>query len=121
MSGSIANCRARSAVSATRHWWLQRLTALALMPLALWLTFSIATLDDYQATRGWLASTWNSTLVILFVISAFHHASAGIDVIVEDYVHNHALKLGVTIIQRLAIGVMALGCIVSVLKVSLGG
>lgn len=115
MTGSAIGNRLSG--SGTEHWWLQRLTAMALVPLALWLTFSVVTLDDYQAARDWLASTWNSALVILFIITAFHHASAGIDVIVEDYVNSHPLRLGITILQRLTIVALAVVCIVAVLKV----
>jgi|GEM_PF-1324662 len=62
-----------SAKEGTDHFWAQRLTAIALIPLVLWLTFSIASLPDmdYLAIREWLSQPFNAIVMILFMIAGF--------------------------------------------------
>ena len=78
-----------SAKDGTGHWWTQRLTAIALFLLAPWFTWRVIGLvgADQEAVRAALASPWNASLLLAFVLALFWHAQLGLQVIVEDYVH----------------------------------
>lgn len=112
-----------SAKGGTEHWWEQRMTSLALVPLGLWFVFSLAAMAgaDYAAVQAWIASPVTATLLILFIGIAFHHAAAGMQVVYEDYVYNEAARLVVIIATKFAFFLLAVLCIVSVLKIALGG
>ncbi len=104
------------------HWSAQRLTAIANVLLLLWFVFSTLVLAGagYAEVRAWLASPLSASLMILLIISTFYHARLGLQVVVEDYVHDEAAKLAVLIAIPLVIFALAVTCIVAVLKVSLG-
>src|SRR5262245_8594057 len=77
-----------TAKGAGAHWWMQRLTAVALVPLALWFAYGVSTLPgfDYVAVTGWVRQPVTSILLILFVGAAAYHSYLGVQVAVEDYV-----------------------------------
>ncbi len=109
-----------SAKSGTHHWIHQRLTAVANIPLVLWLVWSICTHDftSYLVFDGWISQPVNAILLILFVISAFYHAVLGTQVVVEDYVHNEPLKIIKLLSHRLIYIGLAVACIFSILKLA---
>ncbi len=112
-----------SAKEGTDHFWLQRLTAIALIPLVLWLAFSIARLPsmDYLAMREWLSQPFNAIVMILFMTAGFYHSRLGLQVVIEDYVSAHAPRtaaiIGVTFIA-VALGVTG---VFSVLRIAFAG
>ena len=71
------------------HWWMQRVTAVALVPLTLWFAWSLLglQLQSYDAVRGWLGQPWVAVLTILLVITLAWHSKLGMQVVIEDYVH----------------------------------
>ena len=73
----------------TSHYWFQRVTALALVPLSLWFVISNALLvgSDYLAYREWIGSVSNGILTIFFLIFLFYHIKLGLESVIEDYVH----------------------------------
>lgn len=77
---------------AAAHWWAQRVSAIALVPLVLWLVWALASgaVSDYAALRVWLKSPLNAILLILLLIAAFHHAALRLQTIAEDYIHSRA-------------------------------
>lgn len=86
------------------HWWWQRLTALALLPLGLWFLFCLSYLPDadYQTVRTWFRHPINSALTAAFTVAVFYHAALGLRVILEDYVHSRWLKfVAITLVQLL--------------------
>jgi succinate dehydrogenase / fumarate reductase membrane anchor subunit len=87
------------------HWYLQRLTAVLLIPLGLWFLFSLASLDDYSqsAVRAWLGSGLNAYWLGLFAIIALLHAKLGIEVVVEDYVHHRFWEVLLKVLLTLAL------------------
>lgn len=112
-----------SAKDGLHHWWVQRLTALALIPLTVWFVFSVVGLahSDFETFRAWLGRPQNATLMVLFFAAALHHAHLGVQVVIEDYVASHGWRIGSVIAVKLACyGIMALG-IVSTLIVTFGG
>jgi succinate dehydrogenase / fumarate reductase membrane anchor subunit len=111
-----------SAKEGTRHWWAQRLTAIALVPLSLWFIFSLVSMTtlDYIAAIGWLQTPMTSTLLILFVFALFYHAQLGMQVVIEDYVGNEILKITSIILLKFVMLFAGLTGIVAILKVFLG-
>ncbi|MBX2837747.1 MAG: succinate dehydrogenase, hydrophobic membrane anchor protein [Gammaproteobacteria bacterium] len=112
-----------SAKEGTDHFWLQRLTALALIPLLLWLCFSVAALPSMsqEEVRLWMAKPTSAVLLVLFLIAAFYHAKLGLQMVIEDYVGNHATRTAAIILVTFACILLAVIGIFSVLRVTLGG
>ena len=119
-----------SAHEGLHHWWVQRLTSLALIPLTIWFVVEIVRLvhgqfggtggASYEDFLGWLASPINATLMVVFIAVSFHHAVLGMQVVIEDYVAGHARRITSLILVKLVCyGLAALG-IVSTLLVCFG-
>ena len=103
------------------HWWVQRLTSLALVPLTLW--FLGAVIRLLGATRDdvvyWMAGPLPIVLLIALVIATFHHLQAGLQVVIEDYVHHDWLRIGSVLLVKGLSVLLALACIVAVLRLGL--
>ena len=112
-----------SAKAGLHHWWSQRVTAVALVPLTLWFVYSALTLagSDYASGIKWLAQPTNGIFMVLLVISTFHHLQLGLQVIIEDYVHHEAVKLIALVVMKLSSIGFAVAAIFSIIKVSFGG
>jgi succinate dehydrogenase / fumarate reductase membrane anchor subunit len=110
-----------SAKAGAAHWWAQRLTALAMLPLTLW--FLCAAVRMIGATRddvvSWIAGPLPLVLMIALVIATFHHLQLGLQVVIEDYVENHALRVGAVLLVKALALLLALACIVSALRLGL--
>src|SRR5262244_978776 len=93
-----------SAKEGVEHWWLQRITAVALVPLSLWFVIAIIRLvgADIDSVRDWVGNPLSAIGLVLLVIATFYHASLGLQVVIEDYVHKELTKLGLVIVIRLA-------------------
>ena len=100
-----------SAKDGTSHWWAQRITAVALLPLSIWLVFSLISLVgvDRDGFKVWLDSPGSFVLMILFLIALFYHMQLGLQVVIEDYLHNERNKVILLISNKL----LAVFCIVS--------
>jgi succinate dehydrogenase / fumarate reductase membrane anchor subunit len=106
------------------HFWHQRVTALALVPLTIWFVISVLVLagSDYVHFRAWLALPGNATLMILLVACVFHHGQLGLQVVIEDYIHCPALKLASVIAVKFGAILFGLFAAVAVLRAGvLGG
>jgi succinate dehydrogenase / fumarate reductase membrane anchor subunit len=110
-----------SARAGATHWWVQRLTSLALVPLTLW--FICAMVRMIGATRddvvSWMAGPLPIVLLIALVIATFHHLQAGLQVVIEDYVHRDWLRVGSILVIKAIALLLALACIVSTLRLGL--
>ena len=84
-----------SAKSGVSHWWVQRLTAVALVPLTVWFAFAVVHLptSDHEAVRAWVASGINPVLLLLLIGALTWHSALGVQVVLEDYVHAKGLKV----------------------------
>ncbi|MDX2222822.1 MAG: succinate dehydrogenase, hydrophobic membrane anchor protein [Rhodospirillaceae bacterium] len=111
-----------SAKQGAHHWWVQRLTAVALVPLSLWFIFSLAGLAgaDHAGFTAWLGSPVNATLLALVAAVSFHHAALGIQVVIEDYVADHGLRVASIVAVKLACAGLAALSVVSILLVAFG-
>lgn len=112
-----------SAKSGAHHWWGQRLSAIALIPLFLWFVASLAAVAtaDYATAIAWIGSPWNSALLILLIVATFHHAHLGMQVVFEDYVHAHWLQMTSIILVRFISVLLAAVSIIAVLRTAQGG
>lgn len=107
---------------ATHHFWLQRLTALALIPLTFWFCFSIALLpnSNYADVISWLQTPFNAVMMILVVLISFQHTHLGLQVIIEDYIAHPAYRLvAILTIKFISYFMMVLG-VYSIIKITLG-
>lgn len=111
-----------SAKAGVRNWWMQRLTAVALVPLSLWCVVSILSMvgADHATVSQWIGSPLVTVLLILFIVALFYHAQLGMQEIIEDYVHTEWLKVTSGIVLKFAAILLGIVCAVAVLKVSLG-
>ncbi len=111
-----------SAKEGTHHWWWQRLTAVALVPLSFWFVISLVCKigADHGEVVQWIQSPIVSLLLILFIVMLFHHAQLGVQVVIEDYVDSKWQKLTSLILLKFLAIIAALASIIAVLKISLG-
>lgn len=111
-----------SAKEGTEHFWAQRVTAIALVPLALWFVGSLAayTGADFATAKAWLAEPFTAIVMILLVAIGFHHAQLGLQVVIEDYVSTEWIKVFSIIVVKLAAVALAVAAIFSVLKIAFG-
>lgn len=109
-----------SAKEGTGHWWAQRLTAIALVPLSLWFVASVIALAgaDLATVRGWIADPFVAVLLVVLIAATFHHAQLGLQVVIEDYVHGHGAKALALILSSFAHVVVATASIFAILKVA---
>ena len=109
-----------SAKEGTSHFWSQRLTAIALVPLVLWLGFSIASLPDmdYVAVREWLSRPFTAIMMILFIAVGFYHSRLGLQVIIEDYVGGHGGRTVAIIGVTFAAAILAVVGVFSALRIA---
>jgi succinate dehydrogenase / fumarate reductase membrane anchor subunit len=112
-----------SAKDGTHHWWVQRLTAVALIPLAIWFVVSVVALlgADHAAFAAWVRNPVCATLLVLLIAATFHHAQLGLQVVIEDYVHHEGVKLASLLLIKGAALLLAGIGIFSVLRLAFGG
>jgi succinate dehydrogenase / fumarate reductase membrane anchor subunit len=103
------------------HWWAQRITAIALVPLAIW--FVIAAIGligaDHATFSAWLGSFGNALLMILLAIALFYHAYLGMQVVLEDYVSRHGTLVAALIAVKLLLFALAASCVLAVVLVAI--
>lgn len=109
-----------SAKSGLGHWWAQRLTAMALLPLSLYFVVSVLLLEgaNQAAMLRYMAEPWNGVLFIALVATLFYHLQLGLQVVIEDYIHVEAKRLAVLLGMRAAVVLFGLLALLSVLKLS---
>ncbi len=111
-----------SAGGGTHHWWQQRLTAVAMVPLGLWFAFSLIRIDlgSRAALVGWIGEPLTAVLLSLTSACLIYHSWLGISVVVEDYVGRKGAKLVVLTTSSLAHAFLLAVCLFSILKIALG-
>jgi succinate dehydrogenase / fumarate reductase membrane anchor subunit len=112
-----------AAKDGTHHWWLQRVTSVALVPLVLWFVISLLGVSrvDYETFQNWLGHPVNAGLMIALLAAMFYHASLGMQVIYEDYVRPEGNKVVALLVTQFVLFLLGAISIVAVLKVALGG
>jgi len=109
-----------SAKSGTHHWWMQRVTSIALLPLTLWFVVSMLSLAgaSFAQTRAFLAWPVNAVLMLALIGLTFHHIAAGLQVVVEDYVRKEMQRIAALLVIKGGCWLMALVCAFAVLRVA---
>ena len=112
-----------TAGGAGEHWWSQRLTAVALVPLGLWFAISLALLPDFAFATviRWMQRPVTSIMLILTVLTIGYHSYLGMQVIIEDYVqHGKAFKVLAIMGSSFGHAALAIAALFAILKVAFG-
>ena len=123
MQSDLARVRGMgSAKEGVQHWWMQRLTAVALVPLTLWLAISIIAHAGagHAAVTAWMGQPVPAILMILLVVGGYYHAKLGIQVVIEDYVHNEGVKFAALIGLKLLTVLLGVASVFAILKLAFG-
>ncbi|MBS0526571.1 MAG: succinate dehydrogenase, hydrophobic membrane anchor protein [Proteobacteria bacterium] len=111
-----------SAKEGVHHWWAQRLTAIALIPLVVWFAISLVMLSgaDYQVVRAWIASPLVMVMLILTIGIGLHHGQLGLQVVWEDYTEG-AFRVVMIVLTKFLAVLFGLGAIIAILRIGFGG
>ena len=111
-----------SAKEGVRHWWVQRLTAVALVPLGIWFILSAVQLAGLplEEFRLWLKTGANFLLLALFVVALFWHMQLGLQVVFEDYVHDEGAKTTLLVLNIFVCFFLGAFSLVALVKVAFG-
>jgi succinate dehydrogenase / fumarate reductase, membrane anchor subunit len=109
-----------SARSGTHHWWMQRVTSIALLPLTLWFVVSMIGLAgaSYLETLLWIAAPVHAVLLLVLIGLTFHHMAAGLQVVVEDYVRDEFKRMAFVLLIKSASLLLAVAAAFSVLRIA---
>ena len=112
-----------SAKDGVHHFWVQRVSALALIPLSLWFVYSVACLArgpaDFAAVQWWVSAPSVAVALVLFLATAVYHSLLGVQVVIEDY-SGGALRITLLLLSKFFHAIVAAAGIFAVLKVALG-
>ena len=110
-----------SAGEGVGHWWVQRVTAVALIPLTLWFTVSLLgqSLQSHEAMSQWLGRPWVAVGTILLVITLAWHSWLGVQVVVEDYVYGKGAKTTLLLLSTFVHFAAAVAAVFAVLILAL--
>jgi len=111
-----------TAKGAGEHWWLQRMTAVALLLLGLWFTYELLVLGgfNYASVVAWVREPVTSILLILFVVAAGYHSALGVQVVIEDYVPGKGTRAASLMASTLAHFGLTIAAVFAVLKIAFG-
>lgn len=111
-----------TAKDGTHHWWLQRVTAVALVPLTIWFVIGLIghVGAEQSVVQAWLGNPINAALMILFVATAYFHGYLGSQVVIEDYIHHELLKVASILAVKFAAAFLGIVSIIAILKLATG-
>lgn len=112
-----------SAKSGVGHWTSQRVSAIALALLALWFVSALLRMPDfaYATVLAWIGAPVNAVLLVLLTGTAAYHAFLGVQVVIEDYVHDHGLKVAALLLVAFLHVVVAAFGMFAVLRIAFAG
>jgi len=108
-----------SAKTGTHHWWMQRVTAVALVPLSFWalVLLNLSMHSPYQQTLDWLTQPLNSVAIVAWILAVFYHAALGLQVVIEDYVAAEGKKIIAVWTVNLVFLLLALAALLAVFRI----
>ena len=112
-----------SAKEGTEHWWMQRVTAVAMALLGTWFLWSLAGITAFTQADlvAWVGQRANAIMLLLLSITLAWHSMLGVQVVIEDYVHGSAMKVLALMLNKFTHVLLATAAVLAVLKVALGG
>ena len=112
-----------SAKEGTSHWWMQRVTAVALIPLSFWLIIflDLSLNAPYQETLAWLTAPVNTVCIVAWILAVFYHAALGLQVVIEDYIAAEGVKIVAVWAVNLSFLLLALAALIAVFRTLLIG
>jgi len=112
-----------SAKTGTSHWWMQRVTAVALVPLSFWLIIflDLSLNAPYQETVAWLSSPLNTLGMVAWLLAVFYHAALGLQVVIEDYIAAEGIKIVAVWTVNLGFLLLVLAALIAVFRTLLIG
>jgi succinate dehydrogenase / fumarate reductase, membrane anchor subunit len=112
-----------SSKSGFHHWWMTRLTSIALVPLTLWFVFSLVSHAGapYAEVHAWAAHPVNATLLLAVIVTTFQHMHMGVQTVAEDYMHTDAIRMTLVLAVKALSLLLALAAIIAVLKIAITG
>ena len=110
-----------SAKEGIGHWWAQRVTAIALVPLSIWFVIAVISLlgVDHAEYQTWIGQFGNALLMILTVLVLFYHAHLGMQVVIEDYVAGEGVRVVALLAVKFVLAALAASCVLAVVLVAL--
>lgn len=111
---------AGAAKSGVHHWWGQRVTSIALLPLTIWFIAALASsagMTHAEAT-AWIGHPLHAVLLLALIGLTFHHIAAGLQVVIEDYAKPEAVKIAAVLAVKFACGLLALTAALAVLRIA---
>jgi succinate dehydrogenase / fumarate reductase membrane anchor subunit len=111
-----------SAKEGVHHWWMQRVTAIALIPLVVWFAISLVMLSgaDYAVARAWIGSPLVMVLLTLTIAVGLYHATLGMQVVLEDYTSGATRVVTIVITKFIAV-LFGLGAVLAIMRIGFGG
>lgn len=111
---------AGSARSGSHHWWMQRVTSIALLPLTVWFILSLATNAGmtHEQARAWIGYPLNAVLLLALVGLTFHHVAAGLQVVIEDYIRADGPRIALLLAVKGACWLLGIAGALAVLRVA---
>ena len=112
-----------AAKTGTSHWWMQRVTAVALVPLSFPLLnlLSLCFNAPYRDKVTWLSAPFNTVCIVAWILAVFYHAALGLQVVIEDYVAKEGMKIIAVWTVNLSFLFLALAAMLAVLRIILVG
>jgi len=109
-----------SAKDGAGHWWVQRVTAVALVPLTIWFVLSLASLPlaDHAAVTAWMRQSLHAVPLSVLILTLCWHARLGVQVVLEDYVHHHAIKVTSLLLSTFLHALLASTGVFAVLRIA---
>lgn len=110
-----------SAKDGLHHWWMQRVSAVVLVPLTLWFVFSVAAMvgEGYETIAGWIAHPGVAVALLIYLAAVFYHSALGVQVVIEDYIHQPTVKVVSLFASKLAHLVLGVAAVLAVLRIAL--
>ncbi|HWX50267.1 MAG TPA: succinate dehydrogenase, hydrophobic membrane anchor protein [Roseomonas sp.] len=109
-----------SAKQGSHHWWVQRVSSMALLPLMLWFVISVASLagHSYADTIRWIGHPLNATLLLLTIAIGFQHTASGLQVVIEDYVEDEMTRMVLILVEKAACVLFGVLAALAVLRIA---
>lgn len=108
----------------THHFWVERISALALVPLTVWFMINLVgqlVTADRVATATWFAQPMHAILMAIFAVLMFVHSRLGVQVIIEDYVHCEGKKLALLLLNKTLHLLLGAGTVFAILHLHFNG